>query len=70
MPITSVPQPDQQSSIDATCLAQGYLPKPGWVRIDKIFSLERQAILQGLAKLGAATLMKLHAAMCQRLSYP
>jgi hypothetical protein len=40
------------------------------VRIGKIFSLERQAILQGLTKLGAATLKISHAAMYQRGGYP
>ena len=68
--ITSVPQPAPQILIDTACLAQGHLPKPSWVRVDKIFTLEHQAILKGLAQLDMGTLAMVRAALCQRVGYP
>jgi mRNA interferase MazF len=68
--VTSVPQPDPQVPIDAGSLTGGALPKPSWVRVNKVFTLEQALILRVFGKPNGEILQQVLSALCRRVGYP
>ncbi len=67
--VTSVPQPEPNVPIGAASLSQGALPKPSWVRVDKVFTLEQALILRVFGRLNGTTLQQTLSALCSRVGY-
>ena len=67
--VTSVPQTAPQIAIDARCLSEGRLPKASWVRVDKVFTLEHQLILQVFGRVNRTILDQIIAALCKRVGH-
>ena len=67
--VTSVPQPDPQIALDADSLSEGTLPKPSWVRVDKVFTLEQRLVLRVFGKLSDETVQQVLSVLCRRVGY-
>ena len=67
--VTSVPQPEPQVAISPESLSDGALPKPSWVRVDKVFTLEQALVLRAFGKLDNTALQQVLSALCRRVGY-
>ena len=68
--VTSVPQAAPQVAIDNAAMAAGMLPRPSWVRVDKVFTLDTSLVLRVLGKLGEAAVHQVLAGLCARIGFP
>lgn len=48
----------------------GSLPKPSWVRTDKVFTLNRSLAVKSIGEVRDALFMQARAAVCQKLGCP
>ena len=67
--VTSVPQPEPHIAIGTGSLSQGALPKPSWVRVDKVFTLEQRLLLRSFGRVTSTTLQQVVSALCERVGY-
>jgi len=65
--VTSVPTPALAVPITNADLADGLLPKPSWVRCDKIFTLSQAAIISHYGTLSDKTLSAVLDVACPNL---
>ncbi|WP_373509664.1 type II toxin-antitoxin system PemK/MazF family toxin [Thiocapsa sp.] len=68
--VTSVPQPEPHLAIAADALSEGELPMPSWIRVDKVFTLEKSLILCRFGRLNSETLRRAVSALCRRVGHP
>ena len=67
--VTSVPGHEHAIPITKSSLPDAELPKPSWVRIDKIFTLESALISKVFGNLSAAFLNEVLSALCKRVGH-
>lgn len=65
--VTSVGTLECAVGIDATSLAEGQLPKPSWVRCDKIFTLSQTVIVRRYGSLDSNVLAHVMETLCSFL---
>ncbi len=68
--VTSVPQPEPHLAVTAEAVSDGELPKPSWIRVDKVFTLEQSLILRRFGRLNSETLRRAVSALCRRVGHP
>ena len=62
--ITSVFQPGAGISIHASDLDEGSLPKPSWVRTEKVFTLSQDIVVRRFGSLGEEAWNRVMGALC------
>jgi mRNA interferase MazF len=67
--ITSAQVHDHAVEIGAASLTVGTLPRRGWVRLDKIFTLSADGILKTFGAVTASSLRDVLDGMCRRVGY-
>jgi len=65
--VTSVPTVESAVGINEKSMAIGRLPKPSWIRIDKIFTLSETIIVRNYGALDAAAFRKVMERLCDYL---
>jgi mRNA interferase MazF len=66
--VTSVSTAENAFRIDDTSLAEGHLPKPSWVRCDKIFTLSEASIVRNFGSLHPNALRQIIQLLCTFLT--
>ncbi|MDH4191076.1 MAG: type II toxin-antitoxin system PemK/MazF family toxin [Betaproteobacteria bacterium] len=67
--VTSVRQRDHALEIVTASLAAGILPRRGWVRVDKIFTLSESAIVKSFGAATPAFMRSVLNGLCERVGY-
>ena len=67
--ITSVEQENAALQIGSTHLAQGALPKPCWIRFDKVFTLSESSIVKTFGALSPQTIQAVLQGLCSVVGY-
>ena len=63
--VTSVPTSEHAVAITNDALTQGKLPKPSWIRCDKVFTLSVKTIVKTYGRLDAGVLNMARDGFCQ-----
>jgi mRNA interferase MazF len=67
--ITSVEQQNAAIQIGPTHLVQGALPKPCWIRFDKIFTLSESSIVKTFGAVSPQTIQAVLQGLCSVVGY-
>ena len=67
--VTTVSQNEPALQLTSSDLTEGSLPKPSWVRVDKIFTLSEQNIVKSIAKVKAEFVAKSLQRLCGIVGY-
>jgi mRNA interferase MazF len=67
--ITSVEQQHAALQIGPTHLAQGALPKPCWIRFDKVFTLSESSIVKTFGAVSPQTIQAVLQGLCSVVGY-
>ena len=67
--ITSVEQQNAALQIGPTHLVQGALPKPCWIRFDKVFSLSVNSIVKTFGAVSPQTIQGVLQGLCSVVGY-
>jgi mRNA interferase MazF len=67
--VTSVAQPDHAMPIGSADLAEGALPKPCWIRLDKVFTLSESSIVKTFGTLSPQTVQAVLRGLCSVVGY-
>jgi mRNA interferase MazF len=62
--VTSVPTEQSAVRIDEKAMKSGHLPKPSWIRIDKIFTLSDSLIVRNYGVLHSAAFQEVVKQLC------
>jgi mRNA interferase MazF len=62
--VTSVPTEHSAVRIDERAMKGGYLPKPSWIRVDKIFTLSETLIVRNYGALHTAVIQEVVKHLC------
>jgi len=65
--VTSVLTEELAVAIDEKSMATGYLPKPSWIRYDKVFTLSDSIIVKTYGSLDAGVLKEVMKRLCDYL---
>lgn len=68
--VTSVEQRAKAAPITADNLSTGSLPKPSWIRLDKVFTLSASSIVKAIGTVEPAILKQALAGLCATVGYP
>jgi mRNA interferase MazF len=67
--VTSVEQTEKGLSLTASELCEGVLPKPSWIRLDKVFTLSVASIAKVIGHLEPQTLERAIGGLCRSVGY-
>ena len=67
--ITSVEQQNAALEIGPTHLVQGALPKPCWIRFDKVFTLSDSSIVKTFGAVSPQTIQSVLQGLCSVVGY-
>ncbi|MEQ1627630.1 MAG: type II toxin-antitoxin system PemK/MazF family toxin [Nitrospira sp.] len=67
--ITSVEQQNTAFQIGPTHLVQGALPKPCWIRFDKVFTLSESSIVKTFGAVSPQTIQAVLQGLCSVVGY-
>ncbi|HNP60835.1 MAG TPA: type II toxin-antitoxin system PemK/MazF family toxin [Nitrospirales bacterium] len=67
--VTTVPQEEPAIPLTAIDLVDGTLPKPSWIRVDKVFTLSDQNIVKHIGKIKTACMEKVLKSLCSIVGY-
>ncbi|MBI4001496.1 MAG: type II toxin-antitoxin system PemK/MazF family toxin [Nitrospira defluvii] len=67
--ITSVEQQNHALQIEPANLVQGALPKPCWIRCDKVFTLSESSIVKTFGAVSPQTLQRVSQGLCSVVGY-
>ena len=67
--ITSVEQRNAALQIEPTHLVQGSLPKPCWIRFDKVFTLSEKSIVKTFGVVSPQTIQAVLQGLCSVVGY-
>ena len=67
--ITSVEQQKTALQIGPTHLVQGALPKPCWIRFDKVFTLSESSIVKTFGAVSPQTIQAVLQGLCSVVGY-
>jgi mRNA interferase MazF len=67
--ITSVEQHNAALQISPANLAQGVLPKPCWIRFDKVFTLSESSIVKAFGAVTPQTVQAVLQGLCSVVGY-
>lgn len=67
--VTTVPQPEPAIPLIAADIIEGTLPKPSWIRVDKVFTLSEQSIVKHVGKINEACIEKVLKGLCRIVGY-
>ncbi|MBX3346005.1 MAG: type II toxin-antitoxin system PemK/MazF family toxin [Nitrospira sp.] len=67
--ITTVEQQQQALLVEETHLIQGTLPRPSWIRVDKIFTLSESSIIKTFGTLSPQTVQRVLKGLCAVVGY-
>ena len=62
--VTSVPTEHSAIRIDENAMNRGRLPKPSWIRVDKIFTLSEAMIVRDYGSLDTAVFQEVVKHLC------
>ncbi len=68
--VTSVPAVESAVAIDEKSMATGRLPKPSWVRYDKIFTLSETVVVRNFGTLDGDIFREVMKRLCKYLGCP
>ena len=67
--VTTVPQEEPAIPLTAMDIVDGTLPKPSWIRVDKVFTLSDQNIVKHIGKIKTACMEKVLKSLCSIVGY-
>lgn len=67
--VTSVETPEYAVKLENKALTAGRLPKPSWVRVDKVFTLSTSSIIKCFGTLKSDVFKGVLDGLCQRVGY-
>ena len=67
--VTTVPQEEPAIPLTAMDIVDGTLPKPSWIRVDKVFTLSDQNIVKHIGKIKTARMEKVLKSLCSIVGY-
>lgn len=67
--VTSVETPEYAVKLENLALTAGNLPKPSWVRVDKIFTLSTSSIIKVFGTLKSDVFQMVLDGLCRRVGY-
>lgn len=67
--ITSIEQADKGVPLTPSDLREGVLPKPSWIRLDKVFTLSVASIAKVIGHLEARAFDRAVAGLCRAVGY-
>ena len=67
--VTSVEQTERAIQLGADDFAQGTLPKPSWVLLDKVFTLSERSLVRRLGKVSSTVMQGALAGLCATVGY-
>ena len=67
--VTTVPQSEPAIPLTPIDLIDGTLPKPSWIRVDKVFTLSDQSIVKHIGKIKKACMEKVLKSLCSIVGY-
>ncbi|WNM63359.1 type II toxin-antitoxin system PemK/MazF family toxin [Candidatus Nitrospira neomarina] len=67
--VTTVPQEEPAIPLIAMDIEDGNLPKPSWIRVDKVFTLSDQNIVKHIGKIKTACMEKVLKSLCSIVGY-
>ncbi|MEQ6886631.1 type II toxin-antitoxin system PemK/MazF family toxin [Salicola sp. Rm-C-2C1-2] len=65
--VTSAPTPENAVAIKTSDLSEGALPKPSWIRYDKVFTLSEGIIVKQYGRLASETYSRVQEGFCHYL---
>ena len=67
--VTTVPQGETAVPITSVDIVDGTLPKPSWIRVDKVFTLSDQNIVKHIGKIKTECVGKVLKSLCSIVGY-
>ena len=67
--VTTVPHPEPAVPLTTTDIIDGILPKPSWIRVDKVFTLSEQSIVKHVGKINAECVGRALKGLCGLVGY-
>ena len=67
--VTTVPQGEPAISLTSVDIVGGTLPKPSWIRVDKIFTLSDQNIVKHIGQIKIECMKKVLKSLCSIVDY-
>jgi len=67
--VTSVEQRESAVALTNESLQKGALPKPSWVRVDKVFTLSSSSIAKAIGSVREEVFQSVLTEMCKRVGY-
>ena len=67
--VTTVPQEEPAIPLTAMDIEDGTLPKPSWIRVDKVFTLSDQNIVKHIGKIKTTCMEKVLKSLCSIVGY-
>ena len=67
--VTTVPQGETAVPITLVDIVDGTLPKPSWIRVDKVFTLSDQSIVKHIGKIKTECVGKVLKSLCSIVGY-
>jgi mRNA interferase MazF len=67
--VTSVPQAETAVPITSVDIVDGTLPKPSWIRVDKVFTLSDQNIIKHIGRIKTECAGKVLKSLCSIVGY-
>jgi len=65
--VTSIPTEESAVPIDNESMVAGHLPKPSWIRYDKIFTLSENIVIRNYGTLNIDIFLKVREKLCSYL---
>ncbi len=67
--VTTVPQVEPAISLTSLDIVVGTLPKPSWIRVDKVFTLSDQNIVKHIGKIKTECVQKVLKSLCRIVGF-
>ena len=67
--VTTVPQLEPAIPLNSVDIVDGILPKPSWIRVDKVFTLSDQNIVKHIGKIKPECMVKELKSLCRIVGY-
>ena len=67
--VTTVPQEEPAVPITSVDIVEGTLPKPSWIRVDKVFTLSSQNIIKPIGKIKSECAGVVLNGLCRIIGY-
>ena len=67
--VTTVPQLEPALPLTSENIVVGTLPKPSWIRVDKVFTLSEQNIVKHIGKINPEYMGKVLQSLCSIVGY-